>query len=519
MHALLTYSSFLLLLLCNLTIYGQENTAISCSDGLDNDGDGLIDCMDGDCMNLPNEGCFYCGDGISFADSLISYTSGCPIPDPVPEGAIGLSDWDGLDHDRVVSLGEGGVLRLAFTDNLIINSGDGNPDVWIFEAGDVEASNISLRPADAETEQELIQCSCVFDSDADGYYDFGDIGGAISFVDIDAFFTIPLAEGALRFDAIQIIDIVDGDCNNITPGADIDAVCSLNSSNLDCAGVQNGAAIFDDCGECLEADDPNFNQSCADCAGTPNGTAVFDNCGVCLEPADPNFNQSCLDCAGVPNGEAVIDDCGQCLEPADPTFNQSCADCAGIPNGASVIDDCGECLEVGDPDFNQSCIDCAGVMNGPALVDECGECLEADDPNFNQSCLDCAGVPNGASVIDNCGICLEPNDPLFNQSCVEKNIFIPNVFSPNGDGVNDAFKIYADHNLNVTIQTFTVYDRWGGIVHEEQNFDLHSASEAVWWRGNAGGEDAERGNYTYIIEIELANGETRQMSGVVLLLR
>ena len=457
MHALLTYSSFLLLLFLNLTIYGQENTAISCSDGLDNDGDGLIDCMDGDCMNLPNEGCFYCGDGISFADSLISYTSGCPIPDPVPEGAIGLSDWDGLDHDRVVSLGEGGVLRLAFTDNLIINSGDGNPDVWIFEAGDVEASNISLRPADAETEQELIQCSCVFDSDADGYYDFGDIGGAISFVDIDAFFTIPLAEGALRFDAIQITDIVDGDCNNITPGADIDAVCSLNSSNLDCAGVQNGTAIFDDCGECLEPDDPNFNQSCADCAGTPNGTAVLDDCGICLEPADPNFNQSCLDCAGVPNGEAVID--------------------------------------------------------------ECGQCLEADDPNFNQSCLDCAGVPNGISVIDNCGICLEPNDPLFNQSCVEKNIFIPNVFSPNGDGVNDAFKIYADHNLNVIIQTFTVYDRWGGIVYQAQNFDLQSAGETVWWRGDAGGEDAERGNYTYIIEIELANGETRQMSGVVLLLR
>ena len=69
---------------------------------------------------------------------------------------------------------------------------------------------------------------------------------------------------------------------------------------------------------------PIFSQDCIDCNGTPNGTAVVDECGVCLEPNDPDFNQTCLDCNGAPNGTAVVDDCGECLDPLDLMFNQSC---------------------------------------------------------------------------------------------------------------------------------------------------------------------------------------------------
>ncbi len=60
---------FLLLLSIN-SIQAQENTAILCADGIDNDGDGFSDCDDIECLTLPNLGCTTCfSDGLSFADS------------------------------------------------------------------------------------------------------------------------------------------------------------------------------------------------------------------------------------------------------------------------------------------------------------------------------------------------------------------------------------------------------------------------------------------------------------------
>ena len=182
---------------------------------------------------------------------------------------------------------------------------------------------------------------------------------------------------------------------------------------VDCAGVANGTMIVDACGNCLEADDPNFD-NCVDCAGVVNGTMVVDACGNCLEADDPNFD-NCVDCAGVVNGTMVVDACGNCLEADDPNFD-NCVDCAGVANGTMVVDACGNCLEADDPNFD-NCVDCAGVANGTMVVDACGNCLEADDPNFD-NCVDCAGVANGTKRLDACGNCLEADDPNF-DNCVD----------------------------------------------------------------------------------------------------
>lgn len=46
-------------------------------------------------------------------------------------------------------------------------------------------------------------------------------------------------------------------------------------------------------------------------------------------------------------------------------------------------------------------------------------------------------------------------------TCCE-NVFIPNAFSPNGDGLNDAFKMTT--TAAVELNYFRVYDRWGNRV-------------------------------------------------------
>ena len=54
---------------------------------------------------------------------------------------------------------------------------------------------------------------------------------------------------------------------------------------------------------------------------------------------------------------------------------------------------------------------------------------------------------------------------------VDKNIrvYFPNVFSPNGDDVNDKFTVSGLRDL-IFVKTLVVYDRWGGALWEGKDF-------------------------------------------------
>jgi gliding motility-associated-like protein len=280
----------LLSILVPWNLSGQENTALTCADGLDNDGDGLIDCQDPGCNNLPNFGCTNCSEGISFADTVLNYRSGCPTRADDPKGALGISDWTdaGGDTPNIVFLGSGGVLKLGFTNNLLTNSGDDRDDVYVFEVGALEPVFLGVRPADDYTINQL-QKRGITDNDGDGYYVIADIGSLGLGYDLDM--AMPgYPAGSLRFDAVELTDIFQRGCDDPSPGADIDAVCALSSIPYDCRGVLDGEAEIDACGDCLTPDDPLFNASCTDCMGILNGEARIDNCGACLLPDEPAFN-------------------------------------------------------------------------------------------------------------------------------------------------------------------------------------------------------------------------------------
>jgi len=272
-------------LLFGLVGYAQESSSILCSDGIDNDGDGLVDCLDGDCTSLPNQGCLMCGSGNSFADSLLEYLPGCVLEDQNPKKALGVSDWPSStfgDSSAVVSLGREGSLRLGFVNNILTNSGNGERDLLVFEVdSNYHSCRIELRPSNSSTENKLLRRS-VLDVDGDGYYNFGDISRAVQSIDIDVI--VPgYAAGELWFDAIEITDLSDS-CQGESPGVDIDAVCALTSISIDCAGIPNGLLKVDQCGECLEPTDPRFNHLCngesylyIPNAFSPNGDLVNDN--------------------------------------------------------------------------------------------------------------------------------------------------------------------------------------------------------------------------------------------------
>lgn len=93
---------------------------------------------------------------------------------------------------------------------------------------------------------------------------------------------------------------------------------------------------------------------------------------------------------------------------------------------------------------------------------------------------------------------------------IEKSVFyIPNFFSPNGDGSNDFFQVIAKGVAQFSIR---IFNRWGEEVF--QSFDVNQA-----WDGYYKGKLCAPGNYTYSMKILLKNGENVKRSGSLFLLQ
>jgi gliding motility-associated-like protein len=89
---------------------------------------------------------------------------------------------------------------------------------------------------------------------------------------------------------------------------------------------------------------------------------------------------------------------------------------------------------------------------------------------------------------------------------------VPNVFTPNGDKVNDVFFLRAD---NLSEIDFKVTDRWGSEVTT-----IHSLSGNITWDGRShSGKDASDGVYFYILKAKGVDGQDFEKKGTITILR
>jgi gliding motility-associated-like protein len=98
----------------------------------------------------------------------------------------------------------------------------------------------------------------------------------------------------------------------------------------------------------------------------------------------------------------------------------------------------------------------------------------------------------------------------------ENLIYIPNAFSPNGDGTNDLFSLYPSASIR-SIKKFNIYTRWGAQLYQNENF-LPSLDD-MGWDGYFKGREMPSGAYVYFAEIELVDGTTEMVRGDVTLVR
>ena len=99
--------------------------------------------------------------------------------------------------------------------------------------------------------------------------------------------------------------------------------------------------------------------------------------------------------------------------------------------------------------------------------------------------------------------------------CNGSNIFIPNTFSPNGDGTNDVF--YPRGTGVFKIKTLRIYNRWGETFFEKNNFDANNPS--FGWDGTNKGKQLNPDVFIYTLEVVCDNGSVLTHRGNIALIK
>ena len=108
------------------------------------------------------------------------------------------------------------------------------------------------------------------------------------------------------------------------------------------------------------------------------------------------------------------------------------------------------------------------------------------------------------------------SDVVPDEDCFDEPVFyIPNVFSPDGNGVNDVFTVLTNLPDNVLGMRGSIFDRWGNLV-------FGSEDNPFTWNGNLNDEPMNPGVYVYVVHVTYmsSSGEVEKtFSGDVTVLR
>jgi len=144
------------------------------------------------------------------------------------------------------------------------------------------------------------------------------------------------------------------------------------------------------------------------------------------------------------------------------------------------------------------------VVSGDSILN----CINCAQPNF----IATQDFEVLLTITDERGC--EVSDLLNIAVADVKNIYFPNVFSPNSDGVNDVFFIQGPVG---EVVSFQVYDRWSNQVFLAKEALLNEPSSG--WDGTIRGEKAHQGLYLWSAIIQFPDGKSVSYAGEILLVQ
>lgn len=117
-------------------------------------------------------------------------------------------------------------------------------------------------------------------------------------------------------------------------------------------------------------------------------------------------------------------------------------------------------------------------------------------------------------IRDKGGCIYEDSRTIFVEAV--SDIFVPNVFSPNGDGYNDVFFVPQNARIE-SIEELNVYDRWGNHVFERK--EIPAGVEEAGWDGTFQGQKMNPAVFVYFIKYRTLDRQVLIKKGEITLVR
>ncbi len=143
----------------------------------------------------------------------------------------------------------------------------------------------------------------------------------------------------------------------------------------------------------------------------------------------------------------------------------------------------------------------------PADMVNCDTCLSVVTQPLTQTTYSLTVEDNGCS----------DSDALTIFVSKERDVFVPNVFSPNGDLINDRFTIFGNEEHVTNIKSFLIFNRWGEEVFKGLNLPPNDPNSG--WDGTYRDQPLNPAVFTWFIEVEFIDGSIELYEGDVSLVK
>ena len=136
------------------------------------------------------------------------------------------------------------------------------------------------------------------------------------------------------------------------------------------------------------------------------------------------------------------------------------------------------------------------------------------------NCLNPVSAPDNTIsymlTLEDANGCVIKDNMTITVKVEESDVYIPNVFSPNGDGLNDFFEVVFRFPDRSKINILRIYDRWGALLFERTGANI---GEPVRWDGRFQGRDLNPGVYVYALQYEAQDEEPKWRKGDINIVR
>ncbi len=156
--------------------------------------------------------------------------------------------------------------------------------------------------------------------------------------------------------------------------------------------------------------------------------------------------------------------------------------------------------------------------------------FNASEPAFEWSpaewldCTDCPSPEARPCVSRTYGVLLTDQrgctdrDEVYIRVNINRDAWLPNTFTPNGDGLNDVFRIRSEFTDAIeTIESFRIYNSWDELVFEAVDFPPNDRS--FGWDGSYKGERLAPNEFLYVAIVRYKDLERIKLVGSVSLIR